>query len=967
MTTSLHTISAATLPVPLTGFVGRGPELAEVTRRLDDARLLTLTGAGGSGKTRLALAVATAAATAHGWSLGWVELAGLTEPALIAQHVGEQLGVREERSEAATQALRERLGARPTLLVLDNCEHLVDAAARLVDALLRACPALRVLATSREPLGIAGERAWLVPPLALPPVAAALAPEAALGFDAIRLFVARAGDVAPGFALTADAVDVVAEICRRLDGLPLAIELAAARVRVLTLPQLRDRLDDRFRLLTGGARTAIPRHQTLRATIDWSYALLTIDEQRLLDRLSVFRGGCTLEAAEAVCADDPDQALALLDTLARLVDRSLVGMHEVDGGARYALLETVRQYAAERLEASGDAAAVHARHAAQVAALVAAAEPHLITAARPAWLARLHAELDNIRHALAWTRAADPELHLRLTGRLCWFWFSTGYWSEGRRWAEDALALPAAAAPTPARAATAFAAAVIATLQAQPTRAEAWLAEALAIATAHGDARLVAYANAYLGMALIQQRRADGEAPSLAATAWFRAHDDRYGLRLALLMLGSLYTAQADFARAVPVLEEAVAVARGFGLARERGIAIQMLGWVTLRQGELARAGALVLESLEALREDPMHLFLARGLELIGLVAEGRGAGAAAVQLLAAGAAVREAIGAGMFETDRMVVGPRLDALAAALGEPAFAAAWAAGKQLEFDAALAAARAEVARAAPDAGGAAGGAVAMGAAPDAGVAAAVAAPRLIVRALGPLTITCDGVTLGKDAWPSARAKELLLYLLCQPHGRTRAEVGLEFWPDASAAQVKNSFHVLLHRLRKAIGRADVVVIDDDRYAINPALAPWFDVVEFERALRAARRDPARLAAALAHYGGEFLRGEAVGDWHVAIQDRLRVRFLDGLALLAEVQLAAGAIADATAALERLIEAEPLREAAHRELMRCYARAGQRERALALHERLVVGLRRELAAAPERATAELARQLRRAEPV
>jgi predicted ATPase/DNA-binding SARP family transcriptional activator len=931
------------LPVQLTAFIGRAHEVAEVRRHLAGTRLITLTGAGGSGKTRLALEVAAQLA-GEGADVSWVELAGIGDPELVAYHVAEQFGAREQRTANAADAIIEIIRDRELVLVLDNCEHVVDSAARLVEALLRACPRLRVLATSREPLAIAGERAWLVPPLA--------------GTDASRLFVERAQDVMPAFALDDGNARAVAEICRRLDGLPLAIELAAARVRVLSLAQIIERLEDRFRLLASGSRSAIPRHQTLRAAIDWSYALLSAEEQGLFERLSLFSGGFTLEAAEAICATTPDEELAILDVLARLVDRSLVTMREVGDSARYALLESVREYAGERLEARGEVARFRGRHAAFFHDLVAAAEPHFITAQRRPWLDRVLTEIDNIRHALAWTRDADPACHVRLAGMLCWFWFSTGFWSEGRRWSEDALALPVAAAPTPARASALFAAAVLACLQAKPDDAERWLEETVAIARAHGDERLEAYARNYLGMAMIQQLRPEGEAPVREAMAWFRAHGDLYGLRLSLLLVGSLRVAQRDFERALPVLEEAVDVARTFGLPRELGIALQMLGYGLLVQGDLDRASPLLLECMTALQRDPQYMFLARGLELLGLVAARRGRLDDAARLLGAGEAHRDAIGAAMMETDRRTLTPRIDEIREALGADAFAAAWAEGRRLSLDAALA--LAPPAPAIPDRP--------LSRVETVAAAAAAAAPQpvLVVRALGPLEIECRDAP-ATDAWSSAKARELLVYLVCHPRGRTRAEIGVDFWPEASAAQVKNSFHVLLHRLRKGLGRADLVVVDDERYRIDPSAAVWFDADVFEREVRAARADAGRLARAVELYRGDLLAGEPAGEWHVERQAHLRRRHHDALVTLAGLHLDAGRAADAAAVLERLVAVDALREDAHRQLMLAYARLGQRDRALDQYGHLLAVLDDELDAAPERATVDLAARIRRAEPV
>jgi non-specific serine/threonine protein kinase len=411
------------IPVQLTTLVGREREIATVRDLLSRTRLLTLTGAGGSGKTRLAAEVVAREARAglqHGL---WVELATVHDASLIADAVLSALGVSERSSTLSpAEQLLHAIGDRPMLLVLDNCEHLVDACAALADVLLRDCAALRVLATSRAVLGVGGETAWLVPPLSLPE-AHDRAPEAS---ESVQLFIERARAVKPTFALTDENRASVIQICRQLDGLPLALELAAARLRALTAKQIAERLDDRFRLLTTGSRAALPRHQTLRAAIDWSYDLLDARAQLLLTRLSVFGGGFTLEAAEQVCSGGELAAAGVLDLVADLVEKSLVQMSEADDTARYRLLETVRQYGAERLAESGVTDAMQRRHAEFFFALATEAEPHLSTISRPAWVRRLRDELDNLRQSLTWSREHDEEMHVRLVGMLHWFWFSTG-------------------------------------------------------------------------------------------------------------------------------------------------------------------------------------------------------------------------------------------------------------------------------------------------------------------------------------------------------------------------------------------------------------------------------------------------------------------------------------------------------------------------------------------------------------
>ena len=432
--------SSRRLPLQLTSFVGREREIADVVSLLGRTCLLTLTGPGGSGKTRLAL---RAAALAGGFEDGllWVELASLSDPALVSRRVAKALGVPDAPGRSATEGLAEVLGARDILLVLDNCEHLIEACAELCDALLRLCPGLRILATSREALGVTGETVWTVPPLSLPDPDRSLEFEDVERCEAVRLFVERTEASTPGFSLTQENAPAVARLCVRLDGMPLAIELAASRTRVLSPSMIFDRLDDRFALLTGGGRTAVPRHRTLQATIEWSHGLLPENEKALLRRLSVFADGFVLEAAEAVCAGGGIGEEEVLDLLSRLADKSLAVVDAHSGAeARYRLMETIRQYARERLQEAGEEAGLQRRHADYFLAVARTAAPNLRGAGQSEWLTRLETEYDNLRAALAFYGSAstDAEAFLRLTAELWWFWWLRGHFAEGRVWLERA-------------------------------------------------------------------------------------------------------------------------------------------------------------------------------------------------------------------------------------------------------------------------------------------------------------------------------------------------------------------------------------------------------------------------------------------------------------------------------------------------------------------------------------------------
>jgi non-specific serine/threonine protein kinase len=438
------------LPVQPTSFVGRTTEMAELKQLLPATHLLTLTGVGGTGKTRLALEVgahlcvrptgADTQVSPYPDGVWFIELAPLADPALVLQTIATVLGVREEQGRPLSATLIDWLRERELLLLLDNCEHLIVACAQFADSVLHSAPDVRLLATSREALGIAGEQTFQVPSLQLPTPQLPTSELAQL--ESVRLFVDRAHAVKSDFVLSDTNAPVVAQICQRLDGIPLALELAAARVKALSVEQIALRLDDRFRLLTGGSRTSLPRQQTLRAAIDWSYNLLSGPERVLLQRLSVFVGGWTLEAAEFVCVANVgaihplkgDFESPLLDTLAHLVDKSLVVAETHEGAARYRLLETVRQYAREKLLDAGESEQVRERQLTYFVRLAEQAEPMLNTAQRAKWIVRLETEHDNLRAVLEWACGYDLESARWLVGLLRRFWVFSNYSYEGHAW-----------------------------------------------------------------------------------------------------------------------------------------------------------------------------------------------------------------------------------------------------------------------------------------------------------------------------------------------------------------------------------------------------------------------------------------------------------------------------------------------------------------------------------------------------
>ena len=429
------------LPVQLTSFVGRENEITELKQELESHRLVTLTGSGGTGKTRLSLQVAADLLDQFQHGVWFIELAPLTDPDLIPQTILSAIGISEQSNKTPLDILKEYLHEKKTLIVLDNCEHLVSASAQVVNALLNAAPNLKILASSREALSVKGELSYPVPSLSLPDLKHLPTIEQLSQYEAVRLFIDRALLVAPHFAIEKDNAPFIAQICYRLDGIPLALELAAARVKVLSVEQISKRLDDRFRLLTGGARTALPRQQTLRALIDWSYDILSDNERLLLQRLSVFAGGWTLEAAEEVCSGNGIEIFDVLDLLTQLVNKSLVVVIEPSqsGETRYRMLETIRQYAREKLMEADGSEVIRQQHLAYFVKLAEQAEPELYRSNQMRWINRLEDELDNFRMALESALTNNIEAGLQIAAIPWRFWDGHGHWQETGKWLAEFL------------------------------------------------------------------------------------------------------------------------------------------------------------------------------------------------------------------------------------------------------------------------------------------------------------------------------------------------------------------------------------------------------------------------------------------------------------------------------------------------------------------------------------------------
>jgi predicted ATPase/class 3 adenylate cyclase len=695
------------LPVQPTSLIGREKEVAECLAllRREDVRLLTLTGAGGAGKTRLGLQVAAELVDDFADGVFFVSLASVSDPNLVAPTIAHTLGIREGGGQTLIEALGDYLRNKQMLLVLDNFEQVVGAGPLVVE-LIQHAPQLKVLVTTRAVLRVSIEQEYRVPSLTLPDLHELPPPEALRHYPAVALFIARAQALKPDFTLDASNAAAVAEICVRLDGLPLAIELAAARIKIMTPQAIAARLTARLKLLTGGVRDLPVRQQALRSTIDWSYELLAGGEQRLFRRVAVLMGGRTLEAIEAVCNPAGDLEMDTLDAVSSLVDKSLLFERESpDGEVRFWMLETIQEYAAEALEKSGEAEVLRRRHAAFFLELAERAEPELTGARQAAWLEQLEREHGNFRAALAWAGLQSESITaLRIAGALMRFWEVRGYLSEGRHWAEAALAIPTAAGtrasggaapsdgagtPEAARANALSAAGRLISLQGDYRRAAVLWEESLALAAQMGDKR--GMTRAYLNLGIIREELGD----DAGATEMYehslnlaREIDDSRGIAMALANLGVRKQHCGDYDGARPMHQESLAILRGLNDRRAIAVELGNLAEVALAQGHLEEAQALYLESLQLLHELGDKVYTAYFLAGLAAVACGRGNAERAGRLFGATEALREAIGAPLPPSERQVYDLQQRTARAHLDQAVFLPAWTAGREMGLEEAL---------------------------------------------------------------------------------------------------------------------------------------------------------------------------------------------------------------------------------------------------------------------------------------
>lgn len=861
------------IPLPLTSFVGREAELEGVRETVRRERLVTLTGVGGCGKTRLALEVARSLAEdvadgpADGYEVDFpdgiwlVELASLGDPSLVAREAAFVLGIGERPGRELERELAAALREKRCLILLDNCEHVVEACAELSERLLRRCPGLAVLATSREPLRAAGETVWPVPGLSVPDSPSL---KATSSCESAQLFVQRAAAASPGFELTETNASAVAGVCRRLEGAPLAIELAASRVGSMTAAQISARLGDALGLLAYGPRTAPPRQSTLRAAIDWSRDLLSPAERVFFRNLSVFSGGFTLEAAEEVCAPEAGGGAgedhgSALDLLSQLVNKSLVQVRQTGEAARYRLPEVIRQYASEELEKAGATEALRRRHAAFFLDFAEEAEPGLDGPDREFWLDLVEQDLDNFRVALSWAaESGEAELGLRLAGALAWFWLRRSRLVEGRDSLERALGV--GAEPVLAAAKATHVSGALAWAQGDRAAARSRLGEAVARfreldedawpSPGVSDAWLSSALSAY-GLELLNHGEIGG---ALAAATESVAVGRRVGesseLARALVTLGLARTAAQDFEGARSPLEESATLCRRIGDVWLLSVPLGNLAVIELRAGDHGRAQSLAEESVRAMRGLGDKWLLANSLAYLAVMLAARGRVRRAAALFGASEAMREAVGQEeVYAHYRADYDWGVESAQRALGEEGFAAACAEGRAMDAEEAISYAL-----------------------EDGEPSGEPSVPLLRVFALGSNLVEVGGVAVEASNWKYAKVAELFFYLISHPPS-TRGKIGLDLWPDASPSRLRNALHSAMYRLRKALGPPDRIRFTGGRYTFDHTLPYSFDVADLEekinRARQRAEEDPETAAALLEQaaelYRGDFLEGFAGEEW------------------------------------------------------------------------------------------------------
>lgn len=679
------------LPIQLTTFVGRQAEIGEITELLSgNSRLVTLTGPGGMGKTRLALQTAIGCSDLYPDGIWFVDLTPLSTPELIPQIVASALGITEKGGQPVEQTVLEHLRSRNLLIVVDNCEHLILPAAQLVEKLLRSCAHVQVLATSREPLNVPGEIILRVPPLSVPEVKV-IARQSIMGHEAVQLFIERARSIESRFIATDANIPTIARICQQLDGMPLAIELAAARIRVLSLSQIEERLSDRFRLLTSGS-TSVPRHQTLRATLEWSHDMLSEAEQVLFRRLLVFAGGWTLEAANSVCGDDSND---VLDLLAGLVNKSLVVVERgSDGEVRYRMLETIREYAGEQLKAADEMDGLRARHFDYFLSMVEQGESMLFAAESSIdWAEK---EIDNLRAALTWALERDPSgaLSEERTGRglelmlPIWpLWLYRGYVSEGNKWMRQLLAVHTAA--TPARARALLLAGDLARFRGDYVGQAEFIQESLALSRTLGDRKRIAWALMEMGLVERAFHRYPEAVPFLIESLeLFQELNENLWVCRTSFILAETHLANGNLEAAKPLLQHGLELCRVENDKWHMAWGLEALGTMMTLEGDLEQASALYIESLNLKVAVMDKTGITYSLEACAQLAAAQKQFRRATVLWGSAEGLRHTLSQLPDPLREKLLTSLIAIARTQLGEEVFAAAWAEGRRMKMQEAI---------------------------------------------------------------------------------------------------------------------------------------------------------------------------------------------------------------------------------------------------------------------------------------
>jgi predicted ATPase/DNA-binding NarL/FixJ family response regulator len=682
---------AGNLPADATSFLGRRHEITEVKRLLSTSRLVTLTGPGGVGKTRLALRTAADLRRAFRNQVWFVELAELRDASLLANTVAEKLGIHDQSSRAAVDTIIDHIAAGPLLLVLDNCEHLVDECAVFVNALIRSCPELRVLATSRQSLSLLGETTFPVAPFRVPDPEHKRSPASIAHFDSVRLFVERATEVVPRFSIDTCNCETLAEVCHNLDGIPLAIELTAVRLRALSLDQIAQRLTERYRLLSGGTRGAPPRQRTLRALIDWSYDLCSQPERRVWARASVFSGNFGLDAIEYVASGDDVERAEILNVVDSLVDKSILMREEDDDGVRYRLLQTTREYGEEKLLQSGEYATVHRRHRDWHAQIAARFDAEWIGPDQVAWINRLRRDHPNLRTALNFCTGNPGEAvaGMRMATQIDDYWGIRGFHTEARHWLDQALAV--APDDTPERVSALRMDAWFALLQGDFDRGLTLLAEATESAERIGHETESAYLTQASGIGALMMGELDKATTLLEeALSRFRAAKVLRGELFTLFMFGLTLGLKGERERGLALLDECIDITSRLGDMFWRSYAYWSVAHIEVLNDALDRAEAAGKDALRLQQPLENRLAMAFTIDTLAWIAERREQHTRAAMLFGTAAAVWDSIGAApnFYATFEAPHREHIARTRQALGDDSYEAAFQSGYQLPIDLAI---------------------------------------------------------------------------------------------------------------------------------------------------------------------------------------------------------------------------------------------------------------------------------------